>query len=1028
MDFVFDCHEDPKKLHVGCEAPRAYFIPYESDAAATADLRGESAFFRSLAGEWDFRYCKALADLPDFRLPGFDRAGMEKLTVPMSWQLALSRGYDVPQYTNVNYPIPFDPPFVPDDNPTGLYMRDFSLSEQTLKSRRIYLNFEGVDACFYLFVNNEYAGYSQVSHTTSEFDITALCRPGVNTLAVVVLKWCDGTYLEDQDKFRFSGIFREVYLLLREPAHVRDVFVRTYLNDDLSSAEVKAEVAVTGGAAVTWQLETPDGRLLTSGTLPGGGTLSATVEKPLLWSAETPALYRLRLTAGTEHLCLFVGIRDVRVENRVFLINGKKVKLKGVNRHDGNPWLGAATPVDHMTEDLMVLKRHNVNAIRTSHYPNDPRFLSLCDRYGFYVIDETDYETHGANRLNWDYFTERDEWAESCLDRVTRMYERDKNHAAVVLWSLGNEAGVGINQKRMADYLRSRDPRNLVHCEDITRRLLHTYRDVIPETTENDGVNSTVTSVDSRMYPSIAEIEEKYVKNKKMRAPLYLCEYAHAMGNGPGNFKDYWDLIYKHDCLMGGCVWEMFDHSVDVSDEPGVHRFIYGGDFGEFPHDGNFCVDGLLSPDRKPHAGMKEYKQAIKPFKIAYRDGRLTLTNRYDFITPAHLDFYWELTRSGVTVATGRIAAPAVPAGKSRTFALPHFNAATTGEWCTLTVRALQNAPTCYAPVGFEVGHEQFILSEKASAPAARAKGPDDFVRVEETEDAFVVKTADTVYTVCRRRGLVVGIEHAGLPLLTSPMRPTVWRAPTDNDRNIRHDWQDKQFHRLDTACRGCRVSEIAGNGVTVHADLTLASAPMVPLMTLAVDYVFTPADGLVVRTHAEKNALYAETALPRFGFEFITGTGMERLSYFGMGPEGAYGDMRLAATLGRYDTTVSEHFEHFVRPQENMAHADTKWMMVSNRAGNGFYLLKTDKDFSFNCAHFTPLDLTNTAHDYELKARRETVVNIDYRHAGIGSNSCGPGPAEAYRFTETAFDFSFRLLPALVNDVEPFAQAGKLL
>ena len=1026
MNFAFDCHQDPHKLHVGCEAPRAYFIPYADDASATADLRGESPFFTSLCGEWDFRYCKSVADLPDFRLPDFDRGGMEKLTVPMSWQVALGRGYDVPQYTNVNYPIPFDPPFVPDQNPVGLYMRDFCLSDKTLKSRRIYLNFEGVDSCFYLFVNNTYAGYSQVSHMTSEFDITDLCRTGVNTLAVVVFKWCDGSYLEDQDKFRFSGIFREVYLLARPADHVRDVEIKTYLNESFTAAEIKAEVTVTGGAAVTWQLETPDGRVLECGTLPGGGAITAKVDEPLLWSAETPALYRLRLTAGEEHLCFFVGLRDVRIVGRVFYFNGKKIKLKGVNRHDGNPWLGAATPVDHMTEDLMILKRHNVNTIRTSHYPNDPRFLALCDRCGFYVVDETDLETHGANRLNWDYFTDSDEWTDAYLDRVTRMYERDKNHASVVIWSLGNESGVGKNQERMAEYIRAHDPRNLVHCEDISRRLITGYRDQAPAT--GTALNSPITSMDSRMYPAIADITENYIKNKMLTAPLFLCEFCHAMGNGPGDFKDYWDLIYSHDCLMGGCVWEMFDHSVDVSEEPGVHRFIYGGDFGEFPHDGNFCVDGLLSPDRKPHGGMKEYKQIIKPFAITYRDGRLTIANRYDFSTLANLDFYWELARNGVAVATGRIAAPAVEPGKRRTYALPHFNAALMGEWCTLTVRALQNAPTCYAPIGFEVGHEQFVLSEKTAAPAARTQNPDDFVRVEETENSFVVKTANTTYTVCRQRGLIASIEHAGLPLLTTPMTPTVWRAPTDNDRRIRLDWEGRQFDRLETACRECRVSEVGQNGVTVHAELTLTSAPSLPLLAISADYVFTPADGLIVKTHVKKNPFYADQVLPRFGFQFNTGAGMERLSYFGRGPEGSYIDMRLAAVLDRFDTTVSDHFEHFVHPQENMAHADTKWMMVSNRAGHGFYALSTDRDFSFNCSHFTPLDLTNTAHDYELQPRPETVVNIDYRHAGIGSHACGPVLMEQYRLSEAEFDFSFRLLPTLVNDIEPFAEAGKLL
>ncbi|MBQ9778791.1 MAG: DUF4981 domain-containing protein, partial [Clostridia bacterium] len=619
---------------------------------------------------------------------------------PRSWQTVLGRGYDLPHYTNVNYPFPFDPPFVPDDNPCGLYMRDVEIAPALLAQKRLYLNFEGVDSCFYLFINNRFAAYRQVSHMTSEIDVTDYLLLGKNTLAVVVLKWCDGSYLEDQDKFRLSGIFREVYLLARDPVHLIDVDVRTYLSDDFAKASAKVALTLNGSADLTYRLESPDGSTVVQGscTVDGTGVLSLDVNAPALWSDETPNLYRLFLYSGKEHLCLFVGFRDIRIVNRVILINGKKVKARGVNRHDSHPYLGAATPLDHMIADLMLLKRHNVNTIRTSHYPNDPRFPALCDKYGFYLIDETDLETHGAQNCgNWDYFTDSPDWTEAYLDRVQRMYERDKNHPCVVMWSLGNESGTGCNHVAMANYLRARDPRNLVHAEDITRRAANGYpeKNIAPKTGKD--LNSTVTSLDSRMYPSCEEIDRLY-NSKAITAPLFLCEYSHAMGNGPGDLKSYWDQIYKYDWFFGGCVWELLDHSVATGDDPyAAPHFVYGGDFGDTPNDGNFCVDGLVSPLREPHTGMREYKEVIKPIALSYEAGKLKIRNLRCFTTLSDLDFYWTLARNGKTVTEGRILSPNVAPGRSRTFALPHFNAALTGEWCTLTVRIRQNTSTAWA-------------------------------------------------------------------------------------------------------------------------------------------------------------------------------------------------------------------------------------------------------------------------------------------------------------------------------------------
>ena len=1031
MNFSFDCHQDPAKLHVGCEAPRAYFIPYESDSKAQSELRGTSAFFTSLCGDWDFFYYDSLNDLEDFTLPEFPRDAMEKMPVPRSWQTMLGRGYDVPNYTNVRYPFTFDPPFVPNDNPCGLYIRDFDMPAATLAAKRIYLNFEGVDSCFYLFVNGKFAAYSQVSHMTSEIDVSDYLTPGKNTLAVVVLKWCDGSYLEDQDKFRFSGIFREVYLLARDKAHLKDIDVRTALCEDFSAANATVTLTASGALGVAWRLEAPDGCTVACGdcAVSDKADFSLSVDKPALWSDEAPNLYRLFLTAGEEHICLFVGFRDFRVVNRVMLINGKKVKARGVNRHDSHPYLGSATPLDHMINDLLLLKRHNINMIRTSHYPNDPRFVGLCDKYGFYVVDEADLETHGAAQNgNWDVFTDNPDWTDAYLDRMERMYERDKNHACVILWSVGNESGTGRNHRAMSAYVKSRDPRNMVHSEDISRRLIDGCSHLNIERKHGADLQCDWVDVDSRMYPSPAAIVREYANNKHLKNPFFLCEYSHAMGNGPGDLKQYWDLIYKYDWFFGGCVWEMLDHSVATGDNIYADpHFVYGGDFGDFPHDKNFCVDGLVSPLREPHTGMKEYKNVIKPVVVTYEEGKLRVKSLRCFTALTDLDLYWRLERNGKLVTEGRLLSLNVAPGKSRTYALPHFNAALTGEWCTLTVSLRQNTTTPWAENGYEIGFEQFELSEKKTeAKIADAITATATITATADKEAITVTAGETVYTVDAVHGLICSITDRGTELLTAPIDLTVWRAPTDNDRRIRRKWEPAELSRTATKCYACEITEQTDKFVKVCAKLSLGGKIYRPVLHAEAVYTFFAEGGVTLNFDVNVRDFADFNMLPRFGVEFRMPEGFERLRFFGRGPGASYTDLRHSSYLGEFETTVTEHFEHYVRPQENMAHTDTKWMFVSNLEGHGLLALMTEKDFSFNCAHYTAHQLTDTKHDYELKPLADTVVNLDYRHNGIGSNSCGPELNEAFRLSEKAFRFGIRLLPALVNDVCPFDEAGK--
>lgn len=1029
MNFSFDYHKSLAQLHVGCEAPRAYFIPFSDKEASANENRAASDRFVSLCGDWDFHFYPSPALLPDFLADGFTADGFDKLTVPMSWQAALGRGYDTPNYTNVNYPFPLDPPHVPDDNPCGLYMRDFFVDEDALHRQSFYMNFEGVDSCFYLFINDRFVGYSQVSHVTSEFNVTGFLTPGQNTVKVLVFKWCDGSYLEDQDKFRFSGIFREVYLLKRDNIHVTDLFARTYLNADYTRANLDVDVTVNGKATIAYSLVNPRGQEIESGSIviDKSGRFDFLVDRPVLWSDETPERYQLFVSCGDEHICLYIGFRDFKIENKVVLINGKKVKGKGVNRHDSHPYLGSATPLDHMLHDLYLLKQFNVNMIRTSHYPNDPRFLSLCDKLGFYVCDETDLEAHGMQPDNWDRLTDSEDWTESYMDRVRRMYERDKNHPCVLLWSLGNESGVGRNQILMSEYLKSRDPRNLVHCEDISRRYHHNIHSEDPAVRAN--LEGPAIDIESRMYPSFEEIENDYMSRRYTR-PLYMCEYSHAMGNGPGCLAKYWELIYKYDAFFGGCVWEMLDHSVATGDNIYADpHFVYGGDFGDKPNDGNFCVDGLVYPNRKPHTGLYEYKQVIKPFAVTGFDlarGTVRLKNLRYFTTLADLDLLWNVQCNGKIIREGRVCSLNIKPQTNRTYTLPLGEIDLTKGICTLNLSLRQNGSHPWAAAGHEVGFEQITLpDETAARPAIEATIPAGTpLTVTQDDHSIVIKAGETVYRVNKLHGWIDSIVDNGREMLTSPIRTTVWRAPTDNDRNIKNEWAKVGYNREQIKCYDVALTETTDKTATVTAHISMGGYLTLPFLHATAVYTFYAAGG--VKLDYDVKMRPGLPPLPRFGVMFTMPEGSERLRYFGRGPMESYVDKRHASTLGVYETTVSEHFEHYVRPQENMAHTDTKWAFVSNFSAHGLLFAKTEADFSFNCAHFTPDQLTKTAHDYELVPMKDTAVNLDVRQTGIGSNSCGPKLEERFRFNDEAFTFSIRILPTFVNNTCPFAEMGR--
>ena len=1002
-------YEDLNVLHDKTMPARAYYIPASVRMDDLVEHRESSDRFQMLSGEWKFQYYNSIYDVKEsFYEKGYDVSGFDHVTVPGVWQMD---GYDTHQYTNIRYPFPFDPPYVPQDIPCGAYVHNFEYNREK-KASKAFLNFEGVDSCFYVWVNGVYAGYSQVSHATSEFDVTDLLNEGENTLAVLVLKWCDGSYLEDQDKFRMSGIFRDVYLLKRPEKTIRDYHITTDVEKD--RVTVKLDMYFSEPVETKVTIEDKYGAVVARGGTAENGVLELTVLNPVLWNAENPYLYQVILTMPDEVIVDRIGFRTIEIKDKVVYFNGEKIKFRGVNRHDSDPETGFVISIQQIKKDLMLMKQHNFNAIRSSHYPNAPYFYQMCDEYGFMVIDEADIEAHGPfmlyrkedtdqNRFHrWnEKIADDPAWEKAIVDRVQLMVQRDKNRPSIVMWSMGNESAYGCNFEKALAWTKKFDPDRITQYESARYR--------------NYDITYDYDNLDlySRMYPSLQEIED-YLKNDGSK-PFLLVEYCHSMGNGPGDFEDYFQMIHKDDRMCGGFVWEWCDHAIaHGTAENGKTRYYYGGDHGETIHDGNFCMDGLVYPDRTPHTGLLEYKNVYRPVRIVSYDqenGQMVLHNYMDFDDlKDYVDIFYEMTQDGLTVEKGKLA---------NVVASPHSDAEVelklqvpnTGKiYLKLIYRLKKEMPLLER--GYELGFDEMKLANEDDRNRQAVKWLEQekvigTIAVKENDKQLVLQAKDFTYVLDKRTGLFEDMQFAGRSYINHPMELNIWRAPTDNDMYIKLEWEKAHYDAAYT--RAYRIEVLQNkHGVLIMEHLAVVADTVQKILDVEMTWKINEDGKIEAVIEAVKDKEFPD--LPRFGIRMFLNKKMDEITYFGMGPQESYRDKHQASCHGLFRSKVAQMHEDYIRPQENGSHYDCDYVELTN--GQCGIAAVSKNPFSFNASVYTQEELERVSHNYELKESDSTVFCMDYAMNGIGSNSCGPDVMDKYRFDEEAFQFQFELIP----------------
>ena len=1002
-------YENLSVLHENTMPARAYYIPASKRMDNLVEHREESDRMQLLNGTWKFQYFNSIYDIQDsFFEKNYDTENFDEIQVPSVWQMA---GYDTHQYTNIRYPFPFDPPYVPQDIPCGAYVHNFEYSRDE-KASKAFLNFEGVDSCFYVWINGSYIGYSQVSHMTSEFDVTDVLQDGTNTVAVLVMKWCDGSYLEDQDKFRMSGIFRDVYILKRPKQAISDYHIKTRIEDMLAKVEI--EMKFYSPLNVKISIEDRNGAVVALGSIAEEGTAVLEIASPELWNTENPYLYKLILETENEVIVDHIALRKIEIKDQVIYLNGQKIKFRGVNRHDSDPVTGFTISLEQITTDLTLMKQHNFNAIRSSHYPNAPFFYEMCDKYGFMVIDEADIEAHGPfmiyrkedtdyNRFKrWNEKIADDPvWEEAIVDRVKLMVERDKNRFCIVMWSMGNESAYGCNFEKALEWTKNFDPDRITQYESAR------YRNY-DETYDYSNLD-----VYSRMYPALSEIQEYLDKDGSK--PFLLVEYCHSMGNGPGDFEDYFQMIQDNDKMCGGFVWEWCDHAIaHGTAENGKTIYAYGGDHGEEIHDGNFCMDGLVYPDRTVHTGLLEYKNVYRPARvISYNkeSGELVLHNYMDFDDlKDYVKISYELTQDGLVISKG---------------ILPEFSVAPHGEGKTNLKISVPENGKCYLKLIYHLKKELPLLDEdhilgfdeiEVSKEDTKCKLAEKWIpktvvdselQVNENDTQIHIKGREFAYTIDKRTALFTEMKFAGREYLNHPMELNIWRAPTDNDMYIKSEWKKAHYDKAYTRAYTTEVVQ-GKHGVKITSHASVVAETVQKILDVTITWKIEAAGKIDADIAVTKDDEFPD--LPRFGVRMFLDKKLSAVRYFGMGPQESYCDKHQAASHGLYRADVGDLHEDYIRPQENGSHYDCEYVELNNsRYG---IVASAEKAFSFNASYYTQEELEKKTHNYELIESDSVVFCVDYALNGIGSNSCGPVVLDQYRFDDVLFRFQFTLIP----------------
>lgn len=987
---------------------RAYFLTFPSKEKALLNNNRYTHAFKNLNGVWKFMFLDAPEYSPEgFFNSDFDVTKMDDITVPGNWQL---QGYGKMHYSDLWYNFPINPPYVPTENPTGIYKRTFFV-EESYRDKKIIIRFCGVDSAYHLWINGKEVGYSKVARNESEFDITDFIRVGEeNDVTVRVYQWSDGTYLEDQDMWWESGIFRDVELIGVPKDGINDYKVIADLDDEYKNGifKVEAFLRTTKEVNVTFELVDAGENTVFTKTVvakEGKACIDEVIADVNHWTAETPYLYKLFMTVEddgqiVEVIPQNVGFRNIRLNGETFLVNGVAIKFKGVNRHDYSPQNGRVVSREEIEKDIILMKQFNINAIRTSHYPNSYYLYDLCDEYGMYLIAETDLECHGFE-LTGDYkwITDDPSWELAYVSRMTRMIERDKNHPAIIFWSLGNESAFGCNFRKMTDVAHEMDPTRLVHYEGDF--------DV-----ESADVYST-------MYTWIENPKKPYLMKdiiEKSKKPHIHCEYCHAMGNGPGNLKDYQDLVYAHDKLQGGFVWEWFDHGIESFTESGEKYYRYGGDFGDDPSNKDFCIDGLIMPDRTPSPGLYEYKKVIEPITTTAVDiqkGIINLLSRYDFANLDRFNLVYKVMEDDVILQTGFMAVPSIEARANKDITLPYDLSAIKvkpGAHYYVNISYQLREDTSYASSGHELATAQFELPLYKEGIMVR---PEGILNVEKEHTTLHVKGANFSLDFNLVNGNLMNIVRDGMQVLSKGPRLTLWRAPISNDMEIIDKLKKVYFLHLEHEVVMNIDYHMEGNILKVEVDTINSTTNSAWHFKTKYVYTVCPSGDILIDVEGAPSGRVdlAPDMLPRIGVSMHLDKSMEHVRYFGMGPGENYADSKEAAQMGLYANTVDGLFTNYVIPQENGNHMGCKWVSMTNDRGMGL-LASTEGDFNFSASWYEDKDLDDAKHTCDLVKRDYIVFNVDYKQNALGTNSCGQWQLDKYRAKFEDFKLSFRLTP----------------